>query len=217
MVSSFALVAANVLMVNVYLKNVGQQEGTQYSTLETVLRICIDQFRHESPKTILFCLRDANPQFFNEAEYRLKLQNDVQKLWKDVWAGTRREEEFKKYEANSDRFFTLELAFLREYDRDYPEDFIEDVQKLRQRFIDPHNENYLFKKQNKEFNIPAADLPMLLENIWQTLLQNKELNLPNEKTQVANYRCEHISSEVIMAPRSLSTSTRKTSRKERPE
>ena len=113
MVSSFALVSANILIVNIFLKQLGQQDGSQYSTLETVLRICIDQFKQESPKTILFCLRDANPNYFNEAEYRLKLQNDINKLWKDVWQGTKREEEFKKYEASPERFFTLELAFLR--------------------------------------------------------------------------------------------------------
>jgi len=45
MVSSFALVSANILIVNIFLKQLGQQEGSQYSTLETVLRICIDQFK----------------------------------------------------------------------------------------------------------------------------------------------------------------------------
>ena len=53
--------------------------------------------------------------------------------------GTKREEEFKKYEASSDRFFTLEMAFLREFDKDYPEDFAEDVDKLRDRFTNPQN------------------------------------------------------------------------------
>jgi len=67
------------------------------------------------------------------------LQNDIQKIWKEVWVGTKREEEFKKYETSSDRFFTLEMAFLREFDRDYPEDFADDVEKLRERFTDPHN------------------------------------------------------------------------------
>ena len=33
MVSSFALVSANLLIVNIFLKQLGQQEGSQYSTL----------------------------------------------------------------------------------------------------------------------------------------------------------------------------------------
>lgn len=56
---------------------------------------------------------------------------------------------------------------------------MEDVAKLRERFVNPQHESYLFKRQKKEFNVPANDLPLLLSNIWSTLTSNKELNLPN--------------------------------------
>jgi hypothetical protein len=117
-------------------------------------------------------LRDANPQYTDEGECRRKLQTDIQKLWKNVWVGTKKEEEFKKYEASPERFFTLEVAFLREYDVDYPEDFREDVAKLRQRFVNPESEGYLFRKQKKDFNMPAEDLAILLGNIWSKLTTN---------------------------------------------
>ena len=45
MVSSFALVSANLLIVNVLEKQLGQHAGSQYETLALVLRICIDQFK----------------------------------------------------------------------------------------------------------------------------------------------------------------------------
>ena len=41
--------------------------------------------------------------------------------------GTKRSEEFAKYENTPERFFSLEVAFLREYDPDYPEEFQEDA------------------------------------------------------------------------------------------
>lgn len=66
MVSSFALVSANLLIVNIPEKQLGQHNGSQYETLSLILRICIDQFKQESPKTILFVLRDANPQYTDE-------------------------------------------------------------------------------------------------------------------------------------------------------
>lgn len=87
------------------------------------MRICIDQFKQESPKTILFCLRDANPDYTDEGECRRKVQADVSNIWKNVWAGTKRSADFEKYQASPERFFSLEVAFLREYDHDYPEDF----------------------------------------------------------------------------------------------
>jgi hypothetical protein len=36
--------------------------------------------------------------------------------------------------------------------------------------VDPNSDGYLFKKQKKELNVPASDLPLLLENIWKTLI-----------------------------------------------
>lgn len=83
----------------------------------------------------------------------------------------------------------MEVAFLREYDVDYPEDFKEDVEKLRKRFINPSDEGYLFKKQKKEYNLPVNDMVSLLDKVWKKLTTDEELNLPNEKVQVANYRC----------------------------
>jgi len=73
---------------------------------------------------------------------------------------------------------------------------VEDVSKLRQRFIDPESQGYLFKKQNQEHNLPVGDMTPLLSKIWVLLTTNKELNLPNEKVQLANYRCEQIATEV---------------------
>ena len=67
MVATFALVSANVLIINIWAKSLGQYTGkqvinlgSQYETLTVVMDICISQFKQESPKTILFCVRDFN-------------------------------------------------------------------------------------------------------------------------------------------------------------
>lgn len=196
MVSSFALVGANVLLVNVWEKQVGQHSGTQYETLSIVMRICIDQFKLESPKTILFCLRDSNTPEYGQGELKRKLEQDVLKLWRDVWAGAKKTTLSEKYQSTPERFFTLEVAFLREYDADYPEDFEADILKLRERFLVPTVPGYLFRKQNQEYNLPIRDLAPLLNHVWESLTSHKELNLPNEKVQLANYRCEQITEEL---------------------
>ena len=61
------------------------------------MRMCIDQFKQESPKTILFCLRDSNPDYTDEGECRRKVQKDVLNVWKGVWQGTKMSEQFAKY------------------------------------------------------------------------------------------------------------------------
>lgn len=179
MVGSFALVGANVLLVNIFEKQLGQHSGSQYETLSTVMRICIDQFKQQSPKTILFTLRDFNPNVTDEAECRSKVRADVLNIWKSVFTGTKRSADFEKYLTAPERFFTLEVAFLRQYDVDYPEDFKEDVEKLRKRFVNPSDDGYLFKKQKKEYNLPINDMVSLLDKVWKNLTSDKELNLPN--------------------------------------
>jgi hypothetical protein len=46
MVATYALVTANVLLINVWSKTVGQYNGTQYETLKVIMDICITQFKH---------------------------------------------------------------------------------------------------------------------------------------------------------------------------
>lgn len=60
MVATYALVAANVLIINIWSKSLGQYNGSQYETLKVIMDICLTQFKQESPKTILFCVRDFN-------------------------------------------------------------------------------------------------------------------------------------------------------------
>lgn len=48
------------------------------------MEICIDQFKQDNPKTILFCVRDFNEQYENEYEIKSKIKRDVNKLWNEV-------------------------------------------------------------------------------------------------------------------------------------
>jgi hypothetical protein len=73
------------------------------------------------------------------------------------------------------------------------------VGKLRERFVNPQADGYLFKKQKKEYNLPIEDIGPLLDTVWVKLSTSKELNLPNEKVQVANYRCEEFSQQLTKA------------------
>lgn len=45
MVATYALVTANVLVINTWSKTLGQHHGSQYETLKIILDICITQFK----------------------------------------------------------------------------------------------------------------------------------------------------------------------------
>ena len=95
-------------------------------------------------------------------------------------SGTKRGEEFAKYENTPKRFFNLEVAFLREYNPDYPNNF-RTTPKNWKRFEDRNAEGYLFKKQNKEYNLPQNDLVPLLKHLWKRLKKSEELNLSGKR------------------------------------
>lgn len=40
--------------------------------------------------------------------------------------------------------------------------------------------------------MPIKDLTELSKNVWSSIIENKDLNLPNEKIQLANLRCNLI-------------------------
>jgi hypothetical protein len=68
---------------------------------------------------------------------------------------------------------------LRKYRKENPKYFLEDVAKLRERFINPRAEGYVFKGKKNSFNLPLKDMPQLAENSWNSIITNKKLNLPN--------------------------------------
>ncbi|KAJ6241989.1 protein sey1 [Anaeramoeba flamelloides] len=58
------------------------------------------------------------------------------------------------------------------------------------------NKFYVFKPEYKR-GIPADGLPEYLSNIWQTIQDNKIINIPSQKELVALYRCEEIKNNCL--------------------
>lgn len=185
MVATYALVTANVLIINVWSKTVGQYNGTQYETLKVIMDICITQFKQESPKTILFCVRDFNDQYDSQGETRRKIVKDVN----DIWRKIEKPVELQAYNEKPEKFFTIQVSVLRRFKEERPEKFLQDVSKLREKFVNPKYDGYVFGKQRTEYNLPISDFPQLTQNSWNSIKTNKKLNLPNEKDQLASFRC----------------------------
>lgn len=58
---------------------------------------------------------------------------------------------------------------------------------LKERFDATHS-NSLFAFEKNQ-NVPIQDLPHFLEQIWTAVKSEKDLNLPGEKTILAEFRC----------------------------
>ena len=77
------------------------------------------------------------------------------------------------------------------------EQFLQDVAVLRQKVTDPNHPEYIFKGIDQSFNLPVKDLDELSKNAWKAISENKDLNLPNEKIQLASLRCNALKDTLI--------------------
>ena len=50
-------------------------------------------------------------------------------------------------------------------------------------------------RQLTKSNVLVEDFPKFLSNVWKTIQEEKDLNLPAEKILVANLRCNQIKAE----------------------
>lgn len=57
-------------------------------------------------------------------------------------------------------------------------------------------EDSLFPKGTAD-NIPMDGLPVFIDQTWSVIKDSKELNLPDQREMVANYRCNEIKQEAL--------------------
>lgn len=90
-----------------------------------------------------------------------------------------------------------------------PEKFEEAVEKLSQRFRegynDPKKSGLLDESELPVFQpqyhrrIPADGFPAYADGVWDQIVNNKDLDLPTQQELLAQFRCDEISREVLIA------------------
>ncbi len=75
------------------------------------------------------------------------------------------------------------------------EQFYEKAKELRNRF-DFKNENTLFPSLESK-NVPMDGLSIFIDNTWDKIRNQKELNLPDQRIMVANLRCNELKEEAL--------------------
>ncbi|KAJ3503868.1 hypothetical protein NMY22_g18101 [Coprinellus aureogranulatus] len=75
-------------------------------------------------------------------------------------------------------------------------DFEAEVQSLRKRFTDKSNPDYVFKPAYHK-RIPADGVAFYMQNIWEQVQSNKDLDLPTQQELLAQFRCDEISAGAL--------------------
>jgi len=186
----FALALSDVLIINMWTTDVGRYAGSNYGILKIVFEMNLKLFQQESEKKILVVLRD-----FNESQQKLEnikqiIKKGVLQIWKDI----KKPEKF--VDSSPEQFFTIEFITLP-HKLFSPEKFDQDVKLLQDRFMEKH-QNYMFHHSSSSKNVPADGFSKFCSDIWNTILNEKDLNIPSQKEMLAIYRCNEIKDEALL-------------------
>ncbi|EAU91755.1 SEY1 [Coprinopsis cinerea okayama7 len=190
----FSLASSEVLIVNMWEHQVGLYQGANMGLLKTVFEVNLGLFGKKandgtSGRTLLlFVIRDhigTTPL----ANLQATLIQDLNRIWDSL----------SKPDDLKDRLLSdyFDMAFTTlPHKVLVPDKFEAEVANLRKRFTDKDNEGYLFKPVYHK-RIPADGVAFYMENIWEQVQNNKDLDLPTQQELLAQFRCDEISAAAL--------------------
>lgn len=196
-IALFALALSEVLIVNIWAHDVGRMNAANLELLRTVMELDLqlffgggqpsdnsNDFNKRMHKTrLLFVLRDHVSSPFEKLCETLRY--DVDKIWSQI----------SKPEAASDipldsffdlDFFSLPHKILME------QQFQQRGSELRRRF----QEGDVFEEEYAS-GVAADGFPTYARSIWDTIRNNRELDIPTQKEMLAHVRCEQLARESL--------------------
>ncbi|KAK8134052.1 Protein SEY1 [Apiospora sp. TS-2023a] len=203
----FALATSEVLIVNIWEHQVGLYQGANMGLLKTVFEVNLQLFlkdKQSTPRSLLFfVIRDhiGNTPLSN---LRNTLVQDLSKLW-DTISKPQGLEKSRIEDYFDFAFSALPHKILQ------PEKFVSEVDRLGRRFIsgtrsgktssehgDQELEGGVFLPEYHR-RIPADGFSVYAEGIWDQIVNNKDLDLPTQQELLAQFRCDEISRECLVA------------------
>ncbi|KAB2579295.1 GTP-binding protein sey1 [Lasiodiplodia theobromae] len=200
----FALATSEVLIVNIWEHQVGLYQGANMGLLKTVFEVNLQLFVKDSkttPRSLLFFVIRDHIGNTPLANLRNTLLQDMQRIWSTLSKPQGLEN--SKIEDYFDfAFATLPHKILQ------PEKFVEDVEKLSTRFREGYKDPKLAGLIDEETHpvflpeyhrrIPADGFPTYADGVWESIVNNKDLDLPTQQELLAQFRCDEISREVLV-------------------
>ncbi|KAH0840423.1 protein sey1 [Fonsecaea monophora] len=203
--SLFALATSEVLMVNIWEHQVGLYQGANMGLLKTVFEVNLQLFLKDRKSTsrslLYFVIRD----FLGTTPLQ-NLRNTLMQDMGRIWTSLSKPPGLEK--SSIDDYF--DFAFTALPHKLYqPEQFKAEVAKMATRFRDGHRDRRrdallgeldggIFLPEYHR-RIPADGFSHYAEGIWDQIVNNKDLDLPTQQELLAQFRCDEIMREVIVA------------------
>lgn len=128
---------ADVLMVNVWTKNIGQFHGSNMELLKSIFEVNFKLFGDKEKKRILVVIRDFNAAHDNFANNVNKLRDSFSRIWdeceKPASFQNSQPKDFFKFE-----FFTLPNKTKKSFEKEWDSRILE----MQQRFDIGHENSF---------------------------------------------------------------------------
>jgi hypothetical protein len=194
----FALATADILLINMWAKDVGREAGAGKPLLKTIFQVNLKLFQ-PSPgarrTVLLFVLRDRTKTPLEKLTETWEADLDR------MWAAIAKPAAYENSQISD--FFEIQYAALSNYE-DRTDEFMAESTLLRRRFTDDANDDEGLLRQSPH-KLPGQALALSMDKVWEIIHENKDLNLPAHRVMVATIRCEEIVAEQAAAFESNST------------
>ncbi|EGR31740.1 hypothetical protein IMG5_102940, partial [Ichthyophthirius multifiliis] len=186
----FALAISQIFIINLNTLNIGHE--SEYNIIKIILEMNLRLFKkNDQTKQILIVLRDFNDQNDDFKVICDDLLQEIQDIWQNDII---KPQEFQNVDLK--QHFKINFYKLAHYHYEI-EKFNKQLFELRNQFVHQNNQNFLLKDYKQSSNLPIDALEELIKNLWETIRNNQDLNLPNAKIQAAQIRCIKIQEQSI--------------------
>ncbi|KAG1334021.1 Protein ROOT HAIR DEFECTIVE 3 [Cocos nucifera] len=183
--SLFALAISDIVLINMWCHDIGREHAANRPLLKTVFQVMMHLFSPRKTK-LLFVIRDKTKTPLKLLQP--VLMDDIQKIWDTVY-----KPQAHRQTALSE-FFNVEVTALPSYE-EKEEQFKKEVEQLRLRFFHSIAPGGL--AGDRRGVIPASGFSFSAQQIWKSIRENKDLDLPAHRVMVAIIRCEEIANEKL--------------------
>lgn len=170
--SLFALAMADVLIINMWTNDVGRYTASNYGVLKIVFEMNLKLFQQECAKKIIIVLRDFDPKRNIKSKIEELILKDIDKIWVEI----KKPEKFKN--SGPETFFHFEFITLP-HKKYCEKEFEEEIGLMRTRLF-PDSKQYMFDHISAEKNVPADGLKQYILQIWNDIVNEKDLNIVNK-------------------------------------
>lgn len=185
----FALALSEVLVINMWESDIGRYNASNIPMLKTVFEVNIQLFlaQNTTKSKIIFVIRDSTAPNFEAIKFQLN--RDITNIWDEINLPDsfkdKKMEDFFEF-----LYFPIHHMFIQR------DQFDADVNTLRRWFNDASMKDYLFSEKSSKV-VPGEGLSQYIRNLWEVINDNKELNIPSQRTMLARFKCDENATEAL--------------------